>query len=470
MKIKRYVSPDLRSAVQAVRNELGSSAVIISQHNVSNGIEVTAAVDEELCHNPITQSQTPNSLSSQSSNHIGDGVRQQSVPEKKARYFNSGNSSSLSDSTRSYHFSSVNNNYKMAGRNDSCTSNNLSTQSLITKSVTENDSMKSVASGLKHDQDKVDFFQSTSSKYHECANLVSLVEQQVTEHAWGDIARKNPQRAQLIRQLLKLDLHPIIIQKVTEVISQDNIAPKSVFPHVLALIANQIPIYKEDVTNCGGTVALFGATGVGKTTTIAKMAARFALKHGRDKVGLVTTDSNRLGAKEQLGLYSKLLGIPLKVVHDDIDLLNALNSFSDKTFVLIDTAGMGPAEINSSKYLELFSGAVTQIKNFLVLPATTHRAVLENTAKAFQGIKLDGSIFTRLDETASLGGPISVAIMNNLPVAYFSNGQKIPDDFHLARAHNLVSRAVSVVDQLAGIQTVKAGSGDKVGIEANVSI
>ena len=470
MKIKRYVSRDLRSAVQTARNELGAGAIIISQHHVPEGIEVTAAVDDELCYKSPAQPHPEISANSQSPSHIKENSRQQSAPQKKARYFSIGNTNNLGASNSNNQFSGINKNCEAASRNDSCTVNNFSTQSLITKSVTENDSMKSAVSDSKYDQDKVDYFQSSSSKCHDSTNLVSLVEQQITEHAWGDIARKNPRRAQLIRQLLKLDLHPLIIQKVTEAISEDNVAPKAIFPHVLAVIANQIPIYKEDVTACGGTVALFGATGVGKTTTIAKMAARFALKHGRDKVGLVTTDSNRLGAKEQLGLYSRLLGIPLKVVHDDLDLLNALNSFSDKTFVLIDTAGMGPKEINSSKYLELFSGAVTQIKNFLVLPATTHRAVLENTAKAFQGIKLDGSIFTRLDETASLGGPISVAIMNSLPVAYFSNGQKIPDDFHLARAHNLVSRAVSVADQIAGIQTANADARDNVGIETNVSI
>ena len=185
---------------------------------------------------------------------------------------------------------------------------------------------------------------------------------------------------------------------------------------------------------------------------------------------MVTADSNRLGAKEQLGIYSKILGIPLKVVHDDIELLDALNSFSDKSFVLIDTAGMGPKEVSSSKYFELFSGAITQIKNFFVMPATNHRAALEKSVAAFQGIQLDGSIITKLDEAASLGGLLSVTIMNNLPIAYYSDGQKIPDDFHLARAHNLVSHAVSVADDFSDTQRVEADYQDKAGIEANVCI
>lgn len=460
MKIKRYLSQDLRSAVQAIKNELGSNAVIISHHHVVNGVEVTAALDEEYHHELDTQSFLTKNTLSQTSSDVQRVSCQQSSPIKKAHYYKSDKQSN----------SNKNIPCLASSGNDSCTTNNLSTQNLITKGITENDSMNNAVLSSKQKEKDIDNTQSRLGRDFDCEKLNLLIEQQVTEHAWGDVARKNPVRAQLIRQLLKLDIHPLLIQKVTESISGENIASKSVFPHALELLANQLPIYKEDVTACGGTVALFGATGVGKTTTIAKMAARYALRHGRDKVGLVTTDSNRLGAKEQLGIYSKILGIPLKVVRDDIDLLDALNAFSDKTFVLIDTAGMGPKEIRSSKYLDLFSGAITQIRNFLVLPATAHRAVLEKTAGAFQSIKLDGSIITKLDETASLGGLLSVSILNNLPVAYYSNGQKIPDDFHLARAHNLVSHAVSVADQFSDAQTGESDNQDKSGIVAHVSI
>jgi len=490
MKIKRYFTQDLGSAVQAVRNELGVNAVIISHHQVRDGVEVTAAVDEEFHQASYFQpSHIQNSIS-QSPAIVRDELGQQSFSVKNVHYYKNNKQSNNENNLPR----------KTSSRNDSCTKNNksdikrsnaleqgssqyisdyrepcllsdsLKTNNLKTHSFTEHDSMNKVVLSSKQDEKNKGYAQARPGKNHNCEQLNSLIEQQVIEYAWGDIARKNPMRAQVIRQLLKLDIHPIIIQKVTDAISGDNIALKSVFPHALALIANQLSIYKEDVTACGGTVALFGATGVGKTTTIAKMAARFALRNGRGKVGLVTTDCNRLGAKEQLGIYSKIMGIPLKVVRDDMDLLDALNSFSDKSFVLIDTAGMGPKEIRSSKYFDLFSGAITQIKNFMVMPATTHRAALEKNVAAFQGIQLDGSIITKLDETASLGGLLSVTIMNNLPIAYYSNGQKIPDDFHLARAHNLVNHAVSVADQFSDTQSVEADFQDKAGIEENVCI
>lgn len=307
--------------------------------------------------------------------------------------------------------------------------------------------------------------------YHQSSkSLVNLVEQQIIEHAWGEVARKQPVRAALLRQLMKLDLNPLVIQHITKSVEFDKIDGKNLLPDALAVLASQLPIYKEDITACGGTIALLGAAGVGKTSTIGKIAARYALRNGSANVALVTTDSMRIAGVEQLRIYSKILGIPLRVARDDIELLDALNAFSDKSMVLIDTAGMGPKEVSRSKFYDLFSGSITQIKNFLVLPATMHRATLEESAHAFQRLKLDGSIISKVDETTTLGGPLSVAILNNLPLAYFSNGQKIPDDFHVARADILVSRAVSVMDQFDELPQAKTADCGTAGVNENVCI
>jgi len=142
--------------------------------------------------------------------------------------------------------------------------------------------------------------------------------------------------------------------------------------------------------------------------------------------------------------------MPLRIARDDVEVLNALNTFSEKEFVLIDTAGMTPDEFNKSKFYDLFSGGITQIKKFLVLPATMNREALEVSARAFCDLNPDGSIITRMDEATSLGGAISVTIQNQLPVAYYGNGQTVPDDFHLARAHILMSRVVDIAAQFNG--------------------
>jgi len=280
-------------------------------------------------------------------------------------------------------------------------------------------------------------------------------------------SENSPLKIKLKRLLLSMDFSSVIAHAVSEMLVTSDSDPKTLMPQALALISNQIPIYKEDITAVGGTVAFLGATGVGKTTTIAKIATRFALRHGKDNVGLITTDNQRLAAAEQMRVYSNMLGIDYKVAHDDIELLDALNDFSAKTFVLIDTAGMGPKEICNSRFYDLFSGGITQIKNFLVVSSAMHRTALDKSTQEFSRLKLDGSIITKIDEATSLGAPLSTAILYNLPVIYFSDGQQIPDDLHLARAHVLMSRAVRVLTQFENLQRSTAES--SLGFETNVN-
>jgi flagellar biosynthesis protein FlhF len=194
-------------------------------------------------------------------------------------------------------------------------------------------------------------------------------------------------------------------------------------------------------------VALVGATGVGKTTTIAKLAARYALRHGRERVALVTTDSYRIAAHEQLRTYGRILGIPVRIANNREELTESLKLLSDKDLVLIDTAGMSQRDVRLSQQFSLVEEAAPAIKTYLVLSTTTHRAGLTEVVKTFGKVKLDGCILTKLDETTSLGGAISTLAEHKLPVAYVSDGQRVPEDIHIARAPNLIQRAVQVAQQ-----------------------
>jgi len=492
MKTRRYYSNDLRSAVLAVRDELGSNAVILSQKKSKFGIEVIATTSAE--QHPAASVLFPRQVNAKSDlddSELHNGVFNITAINTVNKLVRAGRDA-FSDCVFFFKTGTGSQNkYKHCASklngNDSCTSQQELNQNSLIKncgnhrpgSGQRNSSSEGVMERVSMNkavvQDKpVEDVQHASAPLAatpHCLNkLTNLVEQQILEHAWGELARKNPLRARLIRQLIKMDIHPLIIQRITDTCIGKNLEEKSLLPHALALLANQLPIYQEDITAGGGTVALFGATGAGKTTTVAKLAARYALRHGREKVAVVTTDNQRIAAHEQLRVYGEILGIAFKAASDAGELMDALNAFSDKDFVLIDTAGMSYRDVQSNQVWRLFSGVLSQVRSFLVMPASAHHSVLEHTANAFRSIKLDGSIITKLDEAANLGGPLSVAILNNLPVAYYSDGQKIPDDFHLARAHNLVSRAISVADQFVETPSVKAANQDKAGIEANVSI
>jgi flagellar biosynthesis protein FlhF len=475
MKTRRYCCTDLRNAVLTVRNESGSNALILSHQKTKDDIEVTAAVDGKILAGASSVS-IRNSIPRRPhqvfmSNHT-EAPDNRYVLNEKAVLLKTGTGAHNEKKNVAAALNG-NDSCKIMQQNtatrDSRTRNSPAWNS-PTQSGMDSESMNKFAVNRTQGRFEQEDSSPVCGKQNGLNNLLSLIEQQVAELAWGDIARKNPLRARLIREMLKLDFHPIIIQRITDALSAGNYDAKSIMPQALTLIAGQLPIYQEDITACGGTVALFGATGAGKTTAIAKMAARYAMRHGCDQVALITTDNQRIAAHEQLRIYSGILGIPFKAAGDAGELLDALNEFSGKPFILIDTAGMGPGNFKTGDCHRLFSGGLSRVRNFLVLPATAHRKVLEQSANAFRDIKLDGSIITKLDEAVSLGGPLSVAIMNNLPVAYYSNGQKIPDDFHLARAHQLVSRAAGIADQFADTQSVKDKSQDKTGIEANVGI
>jgi flagellar biosynthesis protein FlhF len=210
-----------------------------------------------------------------------------------------------------------------------------------------------------------------------------------------------------------------------------------------------VPVTDDDILTQGGVVALVGPTGVGKTTTVAKLAARYSLRHGSKRVALVTTDCYRIGAHEQLRTYGRILDVPVRVTSDETELRTVLQSLADKSLVLIDTAGMGQRDLRLSEHLALINSGLPRIRTYLVLGATAQMSGMEEIVSAFQGAKLTGCIATKVDETTRLGGLLSVVIDKHLPVAYLSDGQRVPEDLHPARAQDLVSRGVTLMQRAA---------------------
>jgi flagellar biosynthesis protein FlhF len=164
-------------------------------------------------------------------------------------------------------------------------------------------------------------------------------------------------------------------------------------------------------------------------------------------VAMVTTDGYRIAAHEQLRTYGRILDIPVRIANTHDELVEALKLLSDRDLVLIDTAGMSQRDIRLSQQFQMIKDSTPSIKTYLVLSATTHRAGLREIARAFGEVNLDGCIVTKLDETTSLGGALSTVMEHNIPVSYVSDGQRVPEDIHIARGHSLITRAVSVAQE-----------------------
>jgi len=283
------------------------------------------------------------------------------------------------------------------------------------------------------------------SMREEIKQLRSLLENQLAHLAWNDRERREPLHTDVMRRLSGMELDTALVEKVSAptVHARDD---QHAWQLALSELSATLPIAENDFLDQGGVVALVGSTGVGKTTSVAKLAARYVLRHGQRHVPLVTTDSYRIGAHEQLMTYGRLLGIPVQVASDHKELRSILNSLADKRLVLIDTAGMSQRDVRLSEQFATLADSGVPIRTLLVLSATLHPSVLDETIQAFSSVALEGAILTKLDEAASLGGVLSTVIKQHLPLMFVANGQRVPEDLHLARAQNLVQQAAELVN------------------------
>ncbi len=283
-----------------------------------------------------------------------------------------------------------------------------------------------------------------SDMRREIKSMRGLLEQQLTNLAFSQAARKHPLKTRLFQALRELGLNPPVSQDIVRRLPETGDFD-ALWQQALALLARALPVTDDDILSHGGVVALVGPTGVGKTTTIAKLAARFVLRHGQQNVALVTTDNYRIAAHEQLRTYGRILGLPVRAAADANELRAVLTGFKDRRLVLIDTAGMSQRDVRLTEQFAALTAGIEAIKTYLVLSATTQASGLVEVVRAFRAVRLNGCILTKLDEAAGLGGVLSIVLQHHLPVAYVSDGQRVPEDMRPARAPGLVSRSVALM-------------------------
>lgn len=275
----------------------------------------------------------------------------------------------------------------------------------------------------------------------------STLEQQFFSLNWDGYERSGPPRGYLLRNLLAAGFSASLARGLMEQLPDhptDGSSEEDPMKYIrTALIRNLKTIRNEDeILEKGGIYALVGPTGVGKTTTTAKLAARCVVRHGADKLALLTTDGYRIGGHEQLRIYGKILGVTVYAVKDAQDLALALAELRGKHMVLIDTVGMGQRDQMVAEQVAMFAGCGTEVKRLLLLNASSNLHTLNEVAEAYGGGGLAGAIITKLDEAVIIGSALDTAIRHHLPLYYVAQGQRVPEDLELADPRRLVNLAL----------------------------
>ncbi len=400
MKIKRYLDKDMRHVLRRVREDQGPDAVILSNRRVDDGIEVIAAIDydEALVRHALgAAAGAKSNIDSDALASIAEDAVAAAVPAD-----------------------------------------------------VEVVSAKITPAPVPHLEESI----ADNANSHAMQEMQSdmsamrdLLETQLSGLVWKEGSRRFPMRAQVLRNLARIGLAPDIANMVV-----DRLEPikqlKNLWNAPLTTLAKLLPVKDDDLAKNGGTIALIGPTGVGKTTTIAKIAAQFAMHNWTDDIALVSADSYRIGAKEHLSAFANIIGAKVYSASNFDELSETLDQLRDKKLVLIDTEGRSQRDRDLSGSLAAYGRSADRVRFYLTLSAATQEAALDETVREFSKVPLEGCIVTKIDEAAQLGCVMSTLIRNDLPAVFFSDGQRIPDDLHGAARKRLwlVNEAISCLE------------------------
>jgi flagellar biosynthesis protein FlhF len=402
MNVKKFTAGTAREALRKVREALGPDAVILSNRPVDGVVEILALANDDVAS---ISSPSPDSDMAQPrpSLHMPSDAYQARRPAPQHDYAPAAPQPAP---------------FNMA----------------------EMSSMMQAALSLAKESATAEM----SGMMSEIRAMRGLMETQLAEIAWGATQQREPQKAAVLRAMLAAGFSASLARYLVEKLPAGKSIPDSLQWIKTVLCRNLSSMDNEDaILEKGGVFALVGPTGVGKTTSTAKLAARCVMRHGPEKLALITTDAYRIGGHEQLRIYGKILGVMVHSVKDEADLRIALKELRNKHTVLIDTVGVSQRDQMVTEQVAMLSESGADVKRLLCLNSTSTNETLNEVVRAYQGSGLAGAIMTKLDEAASIGNVLDVVIRQKLNLFYVSSGQRVPEDLHLADRSALVERAFS---------------------------
>ena len=398
MKIKRYMADSMRAALAQVRAEQGPDAVILSSRRGEEGIEVIAAVDyDEALFAGASQKRTA---------VAPDETMEPPAADRNPEVSPIPAPMSLFDQM-------------------------LASEEVFRLVLPSDDGEAAPTSAASLQEPTRAPQGSYQEMQRELKELREMLRGELAQMSWNEKRPKDPLQARVLEQLTAMDITPDVAlalaartPKVPDSKDSSNL-PVELLATYLRVVDGLSPV-------SGGVIALVGATGAGKTTTIGKLATRWSMQHGSQDLALVSTDGYRVGARDQLMTYSRLLGAPLHTANSGEELAQALERLKSKKLILIDTAGMGPRDARLKEQLAALKLGAARARVYLALPAHGEANALDEAVRSFANLSPDACILTKVDEAASLGAVLSTTLRHKLRIAYLCNGQRVPEDLHAA--------------------------------------
>lgn len=446
MKIKRFFAKDMRTALAEVKETLGSDAVIMSNKKVTGGVEIVAAVDY--------QSQTVSSKE----------PARASLGDERVNISTDGRQMTTSTASKEVHYADslaalLARQQQAKGGGQRVAPSVAPIAEGAPRTLAEQAQWEAqpqakprarsngTARTANTAREGAPRDRELEGMRQEMASIRKLLEHQISGLMWQEVERREPMRALLIKELKKIGFDDAYADQLAGMVPEDMSVHEGM-AQIAEILTSQLRVGEDEILRQGGAVALLGPTGVGKTTTIAKLAARFAMKYGADQVALITTDNYRIGAHEQLQTYGRIMGCPVRQVRDAEELASVLYQFRHRRLVLIDTAGMGQRDVRLTEQLDtLVKNSKVRIRSYLVMSATSQRRVMQEAVDHFKRIPLSGCILTKLDESLNLGEVINVCIQNTLPISYVTDGQRVPEDIQVANSAQLIGSALGSLER-----------------------
>lgn len=455
MNVKKFIAANAREALKKVKDALGNDAIILSNRGVSGGVEIMAVAARDMAMMvPGNSEPPPRQMTSSATADDADDYRvllsaARARAARPVEFPTASPTEVTGKRTSARHDPALFVNAgipRTGGLRNLEMSRPAASTVAASPSRTRNSYISDSPAVATNEPNSKNLAPSNPADIvpqevmDEIRSLRKIVEQHLTGFAWGETAKREPVKTEILRKMLDSGFSPQFSRELlSDLPAEMDELQALAWVKGAADRALQTINTDSDIVDRGGVYALVGPTGVGKTTTTAKLAARCVLKHGPNKVALITTDSYRIGAHEQLRIYGRILGVSVHLVKDASELRQTLNELQHKHMVLVDTMGMSQKDKLVPELTDMLAGC--DVQRLLLLSSTSRGDTLDEVVSAYLGDHLIGCILTKIDEAASLASPLDVIMRHGLRLHYVSNGQRVPEDLHLPNRSYLLHRA-----------------------------